>query len=59
MVGSITGTKINKISRIIKWKTQNLAHLHEAKCGKLPAKVLNDCGSMPQKIVQYAEASYT
>lgn len=33
--------------------------VHEAKFGKLPAKVLHDCGSMPQKIVQYAVASFT
>lgn len=59
MVGSITRTKLNKISCIIKWKTQSLAQLHEARCGKLQAKVLHDCGSMPQKIVQYAMASYT
>jgi len=59
MVDSITRTKFNKILCIIKWKTQSLAQLHEAKCGKLPVKVLHDCGSTPQKIVQYAVASYT
>lgn len=59
MVGSTTRTKFNKISCIMKWKTQRLAQLHEARCGKLPAKVSHDCGSMPQKIVQYPVASYT
>jgi hypothetical protein len=41
MVGSKTSTKFNKILCIIKWKTLILAQLHEAKCGKLPVKVLH------------------